>query len=424
VGIFGLGMIRNGHWSRDFSPNLANRMHRLAAVGLVGFTAACSPPAADGRPGGATDPSDRLFVWTAAADSTQPDFLAVLDVRATGDRYGSLVTRLHVPGVRNGPHHTEHEMPGDGLLFANGFRTGQTYVFDLSKPDAPRLAAQLGDLAGYSHPHTYTRLPSGNLLVAFQMGHDASGMRPGGLVEMTPRGQVIRSSSAFGPGVPRGARTYSLVAVPALDRVVSTTTDMDDANPHLSREVQIWRLSDLALLRTIELPPGPRGDEADLTAEPRLLSDGRTVVVTTFSCGIYLLQGLEGDSPSGRLVTSFPRTKETWCAIPVVSGHHLIITVQSYPAVVSLDFSNPAAPRELDRLMLPVGWIPHWLGLEPNGRRLVLTGKGGMTDRVLLLTHDAASGAIRVDERFREEGDSVPGLRMSGVPHGAVFSLR
>lgn len=399
-------------------------MHRLATVGLIGVTAACSPPAVGSKSGGTTDSSDRLFVWTAAADSSQPDFLAVLDVGPTAQRYGSLVTRLHVPGVRNGPHHTEHEMPGDGLLFANGFRTGQTYVFDLNTPDSPRIAAQLGDVDGYSHPHTYARLPSGNLLVAFQMRHDASGMRPGGLVEMTPRGQVVRSSSAFGAGLPRGARTYSLLAVPALDRVVSTTTDMDETNPHLSREVQVWRLSDLALLRTLELPPGPRGDEADYTAEPRLLSDGRTVVVTTFSCGIYLLEGLEGDSPNGRLVASFPRSKETWCAIPVVSGHHLIITVQSYPAVVSMDFSNPARPRELDRLILPDGWLPHWLALEPNGRRLVLTGKGGMADRVVLLTHDAASGTLRIDERFREEGDTVPGLRMAGVPHGAVFSLR
>jgi hypothetical protein len=399
-------------------------MRRLAVLSLIGATAACGPAAEQSRARGAPDSSNRLFVWTAGADSTQPDFLAVLDVAATGVRYGDLVTRLLVPGARNGPHHTEHQMPADGLLFANGFATGQTYIFDLSTPDAPRLAAQLGDLDGYAHPHTYTRLPSGNLLVAFQMRHDASGARPGGLVEMTPRGRVIRSSSAFGAGVPRGARTYSLVAVPALDRVVSTTTDMDETNPHLSREVQVWRLSDLALLRTFELPPGPRGDEADLTAEPRVLSDGRTVVVTTFSCGIYLLQGLEGDSPSGRLVTSFPRSKETWCAIPVVSGHHLIITVQSYPAVVSLDFSNPAAPRELDRLILPDGWLPHWLALEPNGRRLVLTGKGGMEDRVLLLTHDPVSGAIGVDEKFREQGESIPGMRMAGVPHGAVFSLR
>jgi hypothetical protein len=402
----------------------ASAVHWLRSGALIGVIAACSAGTPDSASRDATISSDHLFVWTAAADSTSPDFLAVLDVRADVDRYGSIVATLTVPGLGNVPHHTEHEMAGDGLLLANGFATGQTYIFDLASPGDPRLAGQVGDLDGYSHPHSYVRLPNGNVLAAFQMGHDDQGMTPGGLVEMTPRGRLVRSSSAFGSGVPRGARTYSLVAVPALDRVVSTTTDMDESNTYLAREVQVWRLSDLTLLHTFALPAGPRGDEADYTAEPRLLADGRTVVVTTFSCGLYLLDGLDGDGPSGRLVASFPRSADSWCAIPVVSGHHLIITVPSYPAVVSLDVSDPAEPREVARLMLPDGWIPHWLALEPNSRRLVLTGYGAMADRVVLLTHDPATGALAIDGRFREAGTTLPGVRVTGVPHGAVFGVR
>lgn len=401
-------------------------MNRVIVATVLGVTAACSPATPGVTPADASLPSDYLFAWTASADTTQPDFLAVLDVSATGDadRYGHLVTTLPVPGVANGPHHTEHEMPADGRLFANGFATGQTWVFDLGTPEAPRIAAQFGDLDGYSHPHSYVRLANRNVLAAFQMRHDDAGMTPGGLVEITPEGELVRSTSAFGPGVPRAARTYSLAAVPALDRVVTTTTDMDERNPHLSREVQIWRLSDLTLLHTFELPPGPRGDEADYTAEPRVLSDGHTVVVTTFSCGMYLLDGLEGDTPSGRLVASFPRSEDDWCAIPVVSGDHLMITVPEVPAVVSLDVSDPTQPREVGRVTLPEGWIPHWLALEPNGRRLVLTGYGAMEDRVVLLSHDAATGALAIDERFRDEGAAGPGVRLAGVPHGAVFSRR
>jgi hypothetical protein len=397
-------------------------MPRLLLAALLGFAAACGSATPDTVPPDAIPPSDHLFVWTAGADSTQPDYLAVLGVRLEGERYGNLVATLPVPGVRNGPHHTEHEMAEGGLLFANGFATGQTYIFDLNTPEAPQLVAQVGNLDGYSHPHSYTRLPLGNVLAAFQMRHDSAGAMPGGLVEMTPRGELIRSSPAFGPGVPRDARTYSLAVVPALDRVVTTTTDMDEENPHLAREIQVWRLSDLSLLHTFALPPGPRGDEADFTAEPRVLSDGRTVVVTTFSCGMYLLDGLDGETPSSRLVASFPRSEDTWCAIPVVSGRHLMITVPSYPAVVSLDMTDPAAPREVGRATLPTGWIPHWLALEPNSQRLVLTGYGAMMNRVVLLTHDSTTGALAIDERFREEGATEPGLRLAGVPHGAVFS--
>ena len=62
-----------------------------------------------------------------------------------------------------------------------------------------------------------------------------------------------------------------------------------------SRQLQIWRLSDLALLHTITLPDGPAGDESMMTAEPRVLADGRTVLVSTFRCGLYLMEGLEGE---------------------------------------------------------------------------------------------------------------------------------
>jgi len=91
---------------------------------------------------------------------------------------------------------------------------------------------------------------------------------------------------------------------------------------------------------------------------------------------------------------------------------------------VSLDVSDPTRPREVGRVTLPEGWIPHWLALEPNGRRLVLTGYGAMEDRVVLLSHDAATGALAIDERFRDEGAAGPGVRLAGVPHGAVFSRR
>src|SRR5258705_457326 len=83
-----------------------------------------------------------LYAWTASSDTTQPDFLAVFDVRPGSDRYGRLVTTVPVPGRNNRPHHTEHEMPADGRLFANGFRSGQTFTFDATDPAHPRLAAQ------------------------------------------------------------------------------------------------------------------------------------------------------------------------------------------------------------------------------------------------------------------------------------------
>jgi hypothetical protein len=380
-------------------------------------------------------PSQYLYLWTAAEDGTQPDFLAVLDVTERGgSRYGRLVTTLPVPGRGNKPHHTEHEMPADGRLFANGFGTGQSFVFDLTAPAQPRLASQFGDVEGYSHPHSFLRLPNGHVLATFQMRHGASGMTAGGLVEMTPAGTPVRSRSANYPGADPLLRVYSGAVVPVSDRIVTTSTDMDRTNTGVaSRNLQVWRLSDLSLLRTFPLPDGPAGSEGLLTAEPRLLDDGRTVLVSTFNCGLYLMDGLAGDTPSARLVASFPRKAGTYCALPVVAGRYYLVTVPAWSAVVSLDIASPAAPREVSRVTLGDGDVPHWIAIAPDHRRVVVTGYQGLRYRAVIARFDPATGQLAIDDRFREAGAAEPGFRMDdktwphggsakGIPHGAVFS--
>jgi hypothetical protein len=388
---------------------------------------ACSPAPAQ-QPEAA---AEYLYLWTASADSSQPDFLAVLDVTEQSDRYGRLVTTLPVPGLQNMPHHTEHQMPADRQLFANGFATGQTFVFDLKDPLRPRVAAQFGDMGGFTHPHSYLRLPGGHVLATFQMRHEQGGMVPGGLVELTNDGRAVRSRSANAPGLDPLTRVYSAGIVPAFDRIVTTTTDMHDDAP-ASRQLQIWRLSDLTLLHTITLPDGPSGGESMLTAEPRMLDDGRTVLVSTFSCGLYLMQDLEGERPEGRLVASFPRKPKTYCAIPVVAGHYYLVTVPAWSAVVSLDISDPAAPREVSRVTLGPDDVPHWISMSEDRRRVVVTGYGEMKHRVLIARFDSATGRLSLDDRFREPAASAPGFRMDdktwphggnakGIPHGSVF---
>lgn len=392
--------------------------------------AACAAPSHDAEP--ATASHEYLYLWTASADTTQPDFLAVLDVTEDTARYGRLVTTVAVPGRRNGPHHTEHELADDRLLFANGFGSGQSFVFDLTTPAQPRIAHQFGDLAGFTHPHSFVRLPNGHVLAAFQMQHRDGHMLPGGLVEMTTAGEVVRSGSAWSPGADTGLRVYSAGVIPALDRVVTTTTDMEKVFT-ASRHVQLWRLSDLTLLQTIALPHGPAGDEGLLTAEPRLMADGRTMLVSTFNCGLYLMEGVDTDAPSARLVSSFPRKEGTSCAIPVISGHYYVVTVPAWSAVVSLDISDPRVPREVSRVTLGEGDVPHWIAISPDQRRVVITGYNDLQHRVVIARFDSTTGALALDERFREEGATEPGFRMDdkawphggsakGVPHGTVFS--
>jgi hypothetical protein len=400
----------------------------VGALAAPVLLAAC----ADGP--GATAQRDYVYLWTGSADSTQQDFLAVLDVTEPADdtaRYGRLVTTLPVPGLRNGPHHTEHELAADALLFANGFASGKSWVFDLTTPDAPRIAAEFGAVDGFMHPHSFLRLPNGNVLGTFQMTHGAGAPRAGGLVELTPRGERVASVSADYEGADPGLRVYSASVIPALDRIVTTSTDMVDDFPEASRTLQLFRLSDRTRVGSVRLP-GPRGE---YTAEPRLMDDGRTLLVSTFSCGLFLVDGLDGDAPVATEVARFPQRDGAYCAIPVIAGNFYLVTVPAWSAVVSLDVSNPREPREVSRVSFDSTDIPHWIAVSPDRRRVVVTGYGSMQHQVQLLHFDASTGQLTRDRRFREEGAAAPGFRMDnkewphggrapGVPHGAVFSRR
>ncbi|MEO8141665.1 MAG: hypothetical protein ABI617_03305 [Sphingomicrobium sp.] len=361
-----------------------------------------------------------LFVWAMDADGQQSDFLAVVDLDRASPSFGTIVATIPT-GVKNGKsHHTEHEMPDGGILFANGFGAGQTWLFDLNQPRTPIIRASFTDAGAMMHPHSFVRLPNGNVLATFQMtGHDNA--VPGGLAEIDNQGKIVRTAPLT--GLPEGefVRPYSLAIVPKLDRIVTTSTDMHTDGP--ARSVQIWRLSDLKYLSTVILPPGPRGGENALPSEPRLLGDGRTVLVGTFSCGLYLLDGLASPSPSARLVHDFVGPGQ--CALPVVAGHYWVQASASVPGLVSLDILNPARPRVVDNLKLGADERPHWISLAPDGKRIVISGRGTMESRLLVATIDRATGKLALDPSIDINFDrqSWPhGDSGKAIPHGAVFS--
>lgn len=372
----------------------------------------------------AQQPSKYLFVWVGDADRKDKDFLAVLDADPNSKKYGDLVSTLAVDAVGTVPHHTEHEMPKGGILFANGFGAGQTFRFDLRDPRKPKVLGSFGAAGEYMHPHSFVRHPNGNVLTTFQMkGHGNAA--PGALAELDPSGKVLRISDASDPAVEKFIRPYSLAVLPALDRIVVTSSDMDATQP--SHVVQVWRYSDLKLVKSIFL----RGEFGVDPAEPRVLADGKTVLVSTFTCGLYKLSGLETSDPTAEFIYSFGGEN---CALPVVAGKYWIQTVPDSRAVVSLDVSDPSKPVEAGRLTLGGEAKPHWISLEPNGDRIVISGGAGtLQSRLLIATLDKQTGKLTLDERFKEKGSRETGFNFDkeqwphgrngrAIPHGAVFS--
>ena len=391
-------------------------MKRLAAfLSLLLVSASSAVPAAS------SPKSDYLFVWSADADGQQSDFLAVIDLNRRSPTFARVVATAPT-GVKNGKsHHTEHDMPAGGILFANGFGAGQTWLFDVNRPKAPGIRASFTDAGAMMHPHSFVRLPNNNVLATFQMTGHANDA-PGGLAEIDNDGKVVRTSPLTGLTDGEFVRPYSLAVVPALDRIVTTSSDMNEKGT--ARSVQIWRLSDLKYLSTVILPPGPR-DKVNLDpAEPRLLADGKTVMVSTFNCGLFLLDGIAGATPSARLVHDF--VGPGYCAIPVVASHYWVQTDPGLPGLVSLDISDPSRPHVVDRLVLGKDEQPHWISLSPDGRRIIISGGAkAMQARLLMATIDPKTGKLTLDPGLSIDFDrpSWPhGDSGKAIPHGAVFS--
>lgn len=370
-----------------------------------------------------------LVVWAGDDDKKVSDFLAVIDADPGSPKYGEVLATKPVGATGSMPHHTEDVVAANHHLLANGFDAGKTWLFDLSKPLDPKVLTSLGDLDGYNHPHSYIRLPNEDVLATFQYHGER---QTGGLVEFAETGRVVRSGSAVDAANPSvRIQPYSVVALPAIDRAISTDTSMMDSKAP-GGKVQLWRLSDLKLLSTFDLPPGPKGNENQWTGEPRMLPDG-SVYVHTFHCGLYRLTNLQSGSPKAEFIRRFEGDN---CAVPIQTGHWWLQTVPAIHAVVALNISDPEHPKEVSRLTLDAKQEPHWIALEePGGKRIVVNSGEYADHRIFIANFDQQTGALTLDEKFRDPGSNSAGVSMDGktwphgfhgnaYPHGTVFLVR
>lgn len=371
-----------------------------------------------------------MFVWAGDAAKKGNDFLAVIDADPDSATYGRLITTVATDQQTMRVHHTEYVMPVSGMLFANDHDAGRTFIFDLRDPLHPKIAASFTEMDGYMHPHSYVRLPNGHVLASFQHSHSqmnrGSMGGSGGLVEIDDQGKVVRSASSADPAFPDALlEPYSLVVLPEMDRVVVTNSSMHEENIFSGVSYQVFRLSDLKLLKTAYFDMGANHYGHVSPEEPRLGPDG-AVYVQTLGCGIERISDIDKDKPMSQLVYTFPGS---FCGVPTIVGHFLIQSVPLIHGVIAIDIANGTKPVEVSRLTIDDKIFAHWTGWDEKARRLVVTG---VEPRVFLLKLDQATGALSIDEAFHDAAGK-PGFDMAarrwpqgwegtGNPHGVVFS--
>lgn len=380
----------------------------------------------------AKSPERYLFIWVGDRSKTAYDFMAVVDSDPASPAYGKLVTSVTTDQKSTKAHHTEYEMPASGMLFANDHDANRTMIMDLRNPRQPRQAGAFTTLGGFSMPHSFARLPNGNVLATFQYpdhgDHMAMGGKTGGLVEIDDSGKMVRSASNADPAfADEGLLPYGLAVLPDIDRVIVTNSPMGDDFLLTSNTYQLFRLSDLKLLGTYRLDPGPRLNGHISPEEPRIGPDG-AAYVHTLSCGVQRVTGMDGPSPKAKLVHQYPGS---WCGVPTIVGRYMVQSVPGISGFIVLDIADGDRPVEVSRLVMGDDFDPHWTAWDPKSRRLVVTpDKPGQ--RMYLLKLDEKSGALTIDDAFRGPDGKIGfsfatqswphGWTGEGAPHGAVFS--
>ncbi len=372
-----------------------------------------------------------LFAWTGDAALRGNDFMAIIDADPASKSYGKLVTTFPTTQETVRVHHTEYTMPASGRLFANDHDAGRTFIFDVRDPLHLRVVASFADMAGYMHPHSYVRLPNGHVLASFQHVHhgEPEGLKggSGGLVEIDDNGTVIRAASSKDAAFPDTLLTpYSLAVLPDIDRVVSTNSSMDWTNLFAGVSYQIWRLSDLKLLKTAYLDTD-RNLYAHISPEEARLGPDGAVYIQTLGCGIERISDIDKNQPVSKSGTYLSRL---WLR----RAHDRRAFSDS---VRSRDAGTDRAgyrqreytEGEVGRLKLADNYQSHWTAWDAKTQRIVVTGDQA---RLFLVKMDATTGALAVDTAFHDD-KGRPGFDFAnrqwphgwtgtGEPHGVVFS--
>ncbi|HEX6644333.1 MAG TPA: hypothetical protein VF037_06640 [Gemmatimonadales bacterium] len=396
---------------------------------LVLPLAACAGEPAPHVP--APSPSPYLFVMSGdhGESPTDADFLSVIDADPASPTWARVVATAPIGTSAGMPHHTEFTMPAGRTLFANAFLAGKVMLLDLTDPRAPRVARTVDSVPGYRRPHSFWRLPDGRVVATLQFGDGTREGDPGGLALFSPEGDLLQASSAADSSFP-GARlrVYAIDGSVESDRIVTTSSPMDtEVTAHV---IQVWRLSDLSLLRTIVMPESAADSAWQYPFEIRFLPGGRTAMLNTWNCGFYLVTDVAGDSPAvERTMALDPGV--TGCGVPLIFGHHWIMPVWQAGRFDVIDIADPRAPRIVSSLAVDSGFSPHWIARDGATDRVVLTSEEP-DHRVLLARFDSVRGVLSVDSTFRDSGSTRPGIDFAreqwphgasgmAMPHAAVF---
>jgi hypothetical protein len=424
---------------------------RVAILALIALGCARAPktPPFTGEP--------FLLVWAGDADRANSDFLAVLDADPGSPTYGKVLRTYPVRSRGNEPAQLNAQPRADRSVFGTGVLTNRTFVFDLRQPLAARLVHvdEPDPKRRFWAPGAPIDLPNGRVAVACADPARYRGdprellAAPGGLVLLDTGGEYIRDLPAADPAARHLIiAPYAGAVSAAVGRLVTTNAGhgyaasaRGERMPGIS--VQIWRLDDLRLERTVVLDAGPRGEENLAPVSARFLRKHPLLYVVTEGGGVYASDSVHTQTPVFKLVYDFGAGAVVGGMAVTPDDRFMVVALTGLNRVASLDLADPWSPKAITSVRLdrdpldpsrtrPGG--PHHLTMSADGTRVVVANytidvPGFTKDgdhRVYVVRLDPATGRLRLDGAFVDEHSHEVGVSFDRAtwPHGGTGPAR
>ncbi|WP_298824444.1 selenium-binding protein SBP56-related protein [uncultured Piscinibacter sp.] len=135
---------------------------------------------------------DFVHVWTLGVKGMGDgnDKLVTIDANPKSKRYGKVIHKISVPG-RGEAHHMGFT-DDRRYLWAGRLDDNKIFVFDMQRPDKPRLVKTISNIAtktGFVGPHTFYAMPGRMLVQALSNTKDHGGVT--GLVMFNNKGDIV-----------------------------------------------------------------------------------------------------------------------------------------------------------------------------------------------------------------------------------------